>query len=86
LARHENFVEQISIKCGGFYLTRWIWFKLCCRQAHQNISGKCVYRPIFKRSNIGGPIYINWSLCQINIFVKLLEQNKKKKTCTCPNL
>jgi len=29
---------EISIKFGGFTSTRWIWFKLCCRQAHQNIG------------------------------------------------
>jgi len=34
----KNFVKQISIKFGGFYVSRWIWFKLCCRQVHQNIG------------------------------------------------
>jgi len=43
----KNFVQQISIKFGGVYL-RWIWFKLCCRQAHQNID-----KNIGENSHIG---------------------------------
>jgi len=35
----KNFVEQISIKSGGFFTkSRWNWYKLYCLQAHQNIG------------------------------------------------
>jgi len=34
----KNFVEKSSTKFAGFYLTRWIWYKLCCRQGCQNIG------------------------------------------------
>jgi len=32
----KNFIEQISIKFGGFYLIKMIYKKLYYRQAHQN--------------------------------------------------
>jgi len=36
----KNFVEQIlTILVEVFKLSRWIWYKLCCRQAHQYIGG-----------------------------------------------
>jgi len=49
-------VEKITINFWDFYLW-WIWFKLCCRQTQPKYRSKFAYRPIFKRSNIGGPIY-----------------------------
>jgi len=36
----KNFVEQISIKFKDLYLIKMnLVYKLCCRQAHQNICG-----------------------------------------------
>jgi len=35
----KKFVEQISKHSEVFTWSKWIWFKLCCRQAHQNIDG-----------------------------------------------
>jgi len=37
-ARHENFVEQKSIKFEVFTKSSWIWYKLFCRKTHQNIG------------------------------------------------
>jgi len=56
----KNFVEQISIKFGGFYLIKMNLVELCCRQAHQNIGGN-LYIGRYSKSqitadNIGGPI------------------------------
>jgi len=34
----KDFVEQIPIKFEGFYVIKINWYKLCCRQVHQNIG------------------------------------------------
>jgi len=51
-ARHEKFVEQISIILGGFYLNKMNFGKNCVVDKHTKHRLKFVYRPIFKRSNI----------------------------------
>jgi len=55
----KNIVEEISIKFGGFYFSRWIWYNLCCKQAHQTI-GRNSYIGRYSKcqilaDNISGP-------------------------------
>jgi len=58
----KNFIEQISIKFGK---SRWIWYKLCCRQAHQNIGkiiGENLYIGRYSTDQITVDRYIGRSL------------------------
>jgi len=73
----KNFIEQILKNSEVFPKSRRIWYKLCCRQSHQNINkntGGNSYIGRYSKGqisadNIGGPI--NWLVSTTNLFVVL---------------
>jgi len=75
----KNFVEQISIKFGGFYSIKMNLYKLCCRHVTKilveiHISTdiqKVKYRPIM---SVGR--YIGWSLKCIRFSLKTSKLSK----------
>jgi len=52
-----NFVEQIPIKFGGFYVIKMNLVQTVLSANTLKYLSKFVYRPILKRSNIGELIY-----------------------------
>jgi len=57
----KKIVKQIPIKFGGFYVIKRNLVQTVLSTSIPKYRWKFVYRPIFKRSIIGGPIYYSVS-------------------------
>jgi len=75
LARHEKFGWTNFNKIRRFLLNQDEFGRSFAVYKHTKISVKFIYRPIFKRSNIGGPIYR--SVSSLNLF-SLIEYFMRK--------
>jgi len=62
----KNFVKNNSIKFADFFLSKRIWFNLCCRQTYQNIDGNS-HIGRYSKGQISVDRYIGRSLHTVHL-------------------